>query len=77
MVDSIEVLISNGCVEPAQLLLRSRIGEDEKGQWIERAVKVVNAAFPEVDYISWPICERLLSHVQEKVSLCSRNKVVK
>lgn len=31
--------------------------------WLEQAIKVLNQAFPEVEFKDWPLCERLLPHV--------------
>ncbi|MBA2679460.1 MAG: tetratricopeptide repeat protein [Ktedonobacteraceae bacterium] len=30
--------------------------------WAERAVRAINAAFPDVEHKMWPLCERLLTH---------------
>ncbi len=38
------------------------LSEEERQQWMERAVLEVNAVFPSAEYESWPLCEYLLPH---------------
>lgn len=47
-----------------QLVTRDRLTEDERRQWAEAAIRVVNQAFPDKsqDVRTWPVCTRLLSH---------------
>jgi tetratricopeptide (TPR) repeat protein/transcriptional regulator with XRE-family HTH domain len=52
-----------------QAVLRNEMGVDLQRQWAERAVRVVNQAFPKVEfltviYINWQRCERCLPHAQ-------------
>ena len=45
-----------------QAVLRDQMEEQSRQQWAQRAVSAVNAAFPFVEYHTWPQCERLLPH---------------
>ena len=47
-----------------QAVLRDEMNEDTQRLWAERTVKAVNRAFPDVDFETWPRCERLLPHAQ-------------
>src|SRR5262245_15996184 len=48
----------------AQAVARDKLAEDEKKQWAEAAVKLIDQAFPfaSVDISAWPECSRLLPH---------------
>jgi hypothetical protein len=44
----------------------------EKGEelvWTERAVRAVNRAFPDVEFSTWPVCERLLPQAYDCAEL--------
>jgi hypothetical protein len=41
--------------------------------WAERAVRVVDVAFPNVEFPAWARCERLLSHTQACAELISQS----
>lgn len=43
-----------------QEVLKDGMGEDIQKQWIERVVRAVNKAFPDVEFASWPDCQRCL-----------------
>jgi tetratricopeptide (TPR) repeat protein/DNA-binding XRE family transcriptional regulator len=47
-----------------QAVLRDRMELDIVREWIERTVRVVNAAFPQAEFVVWPRCERYLPQVQ-------------
>ncbi len=49
-----------------QLVTRDQLTEDERRQWAEAAVRVVDQAFPleSSDVRTWPVCSKLLSHEQ-------------
>ncbi|VFM96828.1 MAG: Tetratricopeptide repeat-containing protein [Candidatus Kentron sp. G] len=46
-------------------VLQERLSDDERTQWLERAIKLLNAAFPfdENDLATWPPSAELLPHV--------------
>ena len=52
-----------------QLVTRDQLNEDERKQWAEAAVRVVNQAFPfdSDDVRTWPVCANLLSHAQAAI----------
>jgi tetratricopeptide (TPR) repeat protein/transcriptional regulator with XRE-family HTH domain len=43
-----------------QAVLQDMLNEDNKRSMSENAMRVINAAFPEAEYATWPQCERLL-----------------
>jgi hypothetical protein len=45
-------------------VLKDEMNDKTQRQWAERAVRVVNSVFPEVDYETWPQCKRYISHAQ-------------
>lgn len=47
-----------------QAVIRETMGDSERKEWAERAVKAVNRTFPIVEFSEWSLCERLLSHAQ-------------
>jgi len=60
-----------------QTVLRDSLTAEERKQWAMRAVLVVNATFPEVEFASWTRCERYLpqalacAHWVEKEQIAS------
>src|SRR5262249_49553193 len=46
-----------------QTVIRNEMSKAEQRLWAERAVRSVNSSFPEVEYYTWPDCERLIQHV--------------
>jgi tetratricopeptide (TPR) repeat protein/transcriptional regulator with XRE-family HTH domain len=45
-----------------QAVVKNEMFKDTQRQWAERAVRAVNLVFPEVEYKTWPLCQRYLSH---------------
>ena len=45
-----------------QAVLRDAMTAETRAQWRQRAVLIIEAAFPEARFVRWPKCERLLSH---------------
>jgi tetratricopeptide (TPR) repeat protein len=45
-----------------QEIFRTRMPDKTRRRWAERTVRAVNAAFPGVDFSTWPQCERYLPH---------------
>src|SRR5262249_40486743 len=45
-----------------QEVLRDAMNEEDRCPWEERAVEVVNRAFPGVEFSNWGVCDRLLPH---------------
>jgi tetratricopeptide (TPR) repeat protein len=43
-----------------QAVLKQGMDENTQRLWAERAVRAVNCAFPEVEFSTWAVCERLL-----------------
>lgn len=52
-----------------QRVLRDELSAEERRLWAERAVRGVNATFPDVEHRSWPLCEKLLPHALEAARL--------
>ena len=38
-------------------------------RWAERAVRALDGVFPDIEYSTWPLCGRLISHAQVLASL--------
>jgi tetratricopeptide (TPR) repeat protein len=53
-----------------QLAARDTIGTAARA-WSEFAVEVANAAFPDVEFATWPQCERLLAHARAALDAVS------
>ncbi len=45
-----------------QVVLRDGMDKKTQRKWAQRAVKAVNAAFPQVEYSTWPRCQACLPH---------------
>lgn len=45
-----------------QAVLKDSINKRTQRQWAERAVRVMNRIFPDVEYETWPKCQRYLPH---------------
>src|SRR5712692_8512430 len=45
-----------------QVVLRDGMDKKTQRKWAQRAVKAVNAAFPGVEYSTWPRCQACLPH---------------
>ena len=52
----------------AQEVLRDEMSDDARRMWAERAVRAVNAVFPDVEYARWPSCHQLIPHAQSLVT---------
>jgi len=46
-----------------QEVVQEVLSEEERQQWMERVILVVNSAFPSGEYKTWSLCEILLPHV--------------
>ena len=46
-----------------QIVLKDELHEQTRQQWAERAVRAVNATFPEVTFSNWKQCDRCMPHV--------------
>jgi tetratricopeptide (TPR) repeat protein len=60
-----------------QAVIQDILNEDEKKQWAEAAVKLVNKAFPfdSDDVRTWPVCSSLLSHALISTKLAEELEV--
>jgi len=47
-----------------QAVLRDGMDETTQRIWVERTVKALNCAFPEIEYNNWDLCDKLLPHIQ-------------
>jgi tetratricopeptide (TPR) repeat protein len=55
-----------------QEVLKDEMSVEQRRAWAERAVRAMNAAFPNVEFHSWPQCERLLPHSKACAALIER-----
>ncbi len=46
-----------------QAVVRDAIDEEDERLWVERSVKALDRAYPEVEFDHWPWCDRLQPHV--------------
>ena len=51
------------------------VPEGERQAYVERTVGALDAAFPEVDFATWPLCERLVSHVTSILGRIDSNEL--
>jgi tetratricopeptide (TPR) repeat protein len=58
-----------------QLVLKDRLDSPTQQQWAERTVRLVNAAFPEVEYETWEQCKRLLPQVFACLDLMNQHGI--
>ena len=47
-----------------QAVLKDRMGKDKQRQWVERSIRAVNDAFPEVEFATWFRYQRCILHAQ-------------
>ena len=52
-----------------QAVVRDGMEKAEQQQWAERAVRAVSRGFSDVEFSSWPKCERVLPHAQACAAL--------
>ena len=45
-----------------QEVVKDQMGVELQAEWAERVVRAVEQSFPEVDYDTWPRCERYIPH---------------
>jgi tetratricopeptide (TPR) repeat protein len=59
-----------------QVVLRNAMNSETQLLWAERAVRAVNRAFPNVEYATWPSCERLIRHALALVRYIDELEIV-
>ena len=45
-----------------QEVVKDKMGVEQQAEWAERVVHAVAQSFPKVDYQTWPLCQRFISH---------------
>jgi tetratricopeptide (TPR) repeat protein len=55
-----------------QAVRQDTMKEEEQRRWVERALRVVSAAFPKVEQKNWQECEQLLPHIERVVQHLER-----
>jgi len=55
-----------------QAVLRDELDADGQRRWAERAVRAVDCGFPDVEFSTWPQCERLLPQAQAAAAWIER-----
>jgi len=58
-----------------QAVLKDEMDQPIYQRWAERAVRVVDAAFPGVEFTNWPRCERLLPHALACAELIEQERM--
>ena len=57
-----------------QVVLKDGMDKKTQRRWAQRTVKVVNAAFPHVEYRTWPRCQACLPHALACAALIEQHK---
>ncbi|HET8840209.1 MAG TPA: tetratricopeptide repeat protein, partial [Ktedonobacteraceae bacterium] len=57
-----------------QAVLQDQMEPTALSLWSQRAIRVVNAAFPKVEFATWPQCERCLAHALVSLSFIEHEK---
>src|SRR5258708_19929369 len=57
-----------------QVVLKDGMDKKTQRQWAQRTVKAVNAAFPNVEYSTWPRCQACLPHALACAALIEQYK---
>src|SRR5207244_653377 len=55
-----------------QVVLKDAMNEASQREWAERAVRAVSRTFPEVEFATWDLCRRLLTHAQSCADLITQ-----
>jgi tetratricopeptide (TPR) repeat protein len=58
-----------------QVVLKDGMDNEAQREWAERMVKAVNAAFPNVEYSTWPRCQACLPHALACAALIEQHKL--
>ena len=56
-----------------QAVLKDKMDSDIRRQWIERTIKAVDKAFPEVEFKSWDVCEIMIPHANFCLELIQKS----
>jgi tetratricopeptide (TPR) repeat protein len=59
-----------------QAVLYDAMEETQRRLWAERAIRVINVVFPNVEYGTWAQCERLLSQALIAARIVARYQVI-
>lgn len=59
-----------------QVILRDEMSRELYQQWAERAIRAVNAVFPDVEFTTWTRCERYLLNAKECATLIQENSMI-
>ncbi len=60
-----------------QAVLRDGMNEETQRMWVERTVRAINRALPDVsDFLMWQRCQQYMPHVQHCVALIKELKIV-
>jgi tetratricopeptide (TPR) repeat protein len=58
-----------------QVVLKDGMDNEKQREWAQWAVKAVNAAFPNVEYSTWPRCQACLPHALACAALIEQHKL--
>jgi tetratricopeptide (TPR) repeat protein len=59
-----------------QAVIRDSLPREVQREWMQRAVSLINAAFPRVQFETWAACERCLSHAFQCVQWIEDEHIV-
>lgn len=54
-----------------QIVIKGGMAEADRRTWAERAVRATEKAFPDPEYVNWPLCQKLIAHAQTCAALIS------
>ncbi len=57
-----------------QVVLKDGMNKKTQRKWAQRTVKAVNAAFPDVEYSTWPRCQACLPHALACAALIEQHR---
>lgn len=60
-----------------QAVLKSRLNVQRQREWIERTIRAINRAFPDIEELqNWACCQQYMPHVQNCILLIERWNIV-
>ena len=59
-----------------QAVIKDGMDEEIQREWAERVLRMVNKAFPKVEFSQWSVCQQYLPHVQVCMSLTQQWEIL-
>ncbi|HWM90512.1 MAG TPA: FxSxx-COOH system tetratricopeptide repeat protein [Thermoanaerobaculia bacterium] len=58
-----------------QEVIKDSLGEEGRKDWAERVVRALDAAYPDVEFSNWGVCEKLQPHALQAAKLVQRFRI--